>query len=207
MNKLQKKSNKRNVLIVVLLVVVLYVGLFFLLNGPERVRRAYGGAKVRVAYVKAFRPIDTPLQYFGISSLEIDSRCEREEVYGYAGTSLLCVASRQQYTVIGKDAATKEAFVEAAKELDAALKENGWTTFSNTAKSYEEWMKAVTSGVDYNTGIGAHTNTVDGRCGIEMTVAYSNPAPPAINTVLVCNSPAYGSPDSGDLFFISDGDA
>lgn len=204
---MKKQQNKNNLLIIILAAVLLIVGAFFLLGGPEKVRKAYRGYQARTMYAREFVKLDQPLKQLGFSSLMAESQCQRDEMSAEPGEELLCVATNQQYTVIGKEAATKQAFAEAAKELDTALKENGWTTFSNTAKSYEEWMKAVTSGVDYNTDINAHVNTKEGRCGISMTVAYSNPAPPAINTVLTCNSPAHGNPADGGLFFISNGDA
>ena len=125
------------------------------------------------------------------------SKCVYTQVYGYEGNQLMCSTNENQFKEIGTDKDERAKFIEAASRLDEKLQTNGWKTESNSAKSFKEWIQAVASGTDYKTDINA-TKTVNGTtCMLVMTVAYSNPKPPAINTSLNCTTPIYKQSAAG----------
>lgn len=172
---------------------LLIAGVIFMVqDGPSKVRRIYHNNQAKTAYSKEFGALASPLRRLGFeNTVSPKPTCIYTPIYSYEGDQLLCQAASQQYTVIGSEPAAKAEYVAKAKELDSLLAENKWATFSNTAKSFEEWMTAVSSGVDYNTDITSNLSRNGSQCTISMTVAYSNPAPPAVNTVLTCNAPEY----------------
>lgn len=201
MKKIIQKIKNLNNATKIALVAILVIALFCSTLGQNYTKRVFYGYKVKNAYTKEFSKLNGPMTQLGFSSTKSpDSTCEFEEIYGYEGLRLLCVATAQKYTVIGDETNDKEAFIRSAKELDSLLAQNGWTTFSNSANSFEDWFEGAVNGVDYNTDITAQKDFGSERCGISITVAYSNPVPPAINTVLTCNSPAYGIPNDGVLW-------
>lgn len=189
--KQAKPINKHKVLKVVGLLGVAII-IFLLLGGYKVINQAYHSVKVGVTHKREFQKLNEPLSTFGITNINRGNpACSITQIYGYEGDSLLCVTTQDQFIKIDKETRQQESFVSSAKRLDDLLKTNGWKTESNSANSFDEWMKAITTGKDFNTDINA-TKTVGGvKCIVIMTVAYSNPNPPAINTSLSCNSPNY----------------
>jgi hypothetical protein len=163
--------------------------IFLALGGYKIVRQAYYSYKAGSVHQREFSKLSEPLARFGYKNAKSsDPQCTVTQIYGYGGDSLLCNTNQNQYKEIGKD---KAAFVASAEQLDALLNTNGWKTESSSAKNFTEWINAVTSGTDYNTDINATKSIGNAKCIVIMTVAYSNPKPPAINTTLGCNTPDY----------------
>lgn len=203
----QNTSQQKQVVALLLVVLVLILGAmaFVSQNGFEKVGRAYKGHQVRSMYTEESEKFEVPLQRLGIQAgTSPSSICRYTEIYDVPGKPLLCAASTSHYSVIGKDKATQKDFVVGAIELDELVAQNGWKKSTNIDENFEQWMSDVVSGVDYHPGVGATIITANGICEVTMSIAYANPAPPAINTQFVCNTPAFSdiafplSDDEGD---------
>ncbi len=190
MIKTPPKRNKQQIVLLALAAAAIGVILFFITGGIDTVKQVYGGSKIRGLHASEFKKLESPLKQLGFNDTAApDSVCTRTKILDGKDTHLLCETMGKQYVVIGDDTAKVNSYVTAAKELDSLLKENSWLTSSNSAQNFEEWMKSVTSGADHNTDINARKATKSGTCNLNMTVAFSKPAPVAINTLLTCTSP------------------
>lgn len=183
-----KKSNHKKAIRIVAIVSGLFL-LFLLLGGYKPLTQLYYSLKAGSVHRQQFSKLSEPLTTFGFANAKSsDPQCTMTQIYGYDGDKLLCNTNQNQYKEIGEN---KAGFVASAQQLDELLAANGWKTMSNSAKNFAEWMKTVASGTDYNTDINATKTVGNAECILIMTVAYSNPKPPAINTNIGCNTPNY----------------
>jgi hypothetical protein len=196
--KKNKKSLHKKQAIKYVLIATVMIGFFLIIGGYRIIGRIYSGIKVSYVHGSQFGSLAEPLNQLGYSKISRPkSKCVYTQVYGYEGNQLMCSTNENQFKEIGTDKNEQAKFTEAAAQLDEKLQTNGWKTESNSAKNFKEWVQAVAGGTDYKTDINA-TKTINGTtCMLIMTVAYSNPKPPAINTNLNCTTPIYKQSAAG----------
>lgn len=193
MKKLKKVeiNKKRLAILVGVGAVVISVGWFLSVGGLNKIKLAYKGYQIRSTYNEEYGNLVGSLTKFGLTDSKVEeSQCTEEELHDQ-GVVMMCSANQNHYTVVGHEQSEKDAFKASAKQLDEQLALTGWKTHSNTAENFEEWVSEVVDGVDYNTDILASKKTRDGYCTMQLTVAYSNPAPPAVNLNANCQSPGF----------------
>lgn len=195
MKKRQKQARKPlgkkrilTIAVVAAAVVLLFAALFAYFDGVAKIKRIYYGYKVRAALDAENQKLKEPLKLLGFTNIEGgDSTCEYAEKYGYPGLPLDCRADLRSYMVFN-DEAQKERTISAAEELSKLLEANGWKRGSS---DYEisKWFKDVTSGTDWNADAYHYKYFDNTYCVLDFFVAYSNPKPPAVNAVFLCNTP------------------
>lgn len=191
---------RRNVLLAVLACVVAFAAMYLIFDGPKVVKRYYVKSQLQKTFNAETSKLGDPLKTLGFSDINtVKASCVKPQTEDYelmANTensnidyeikNYECSVSQQSYMVIGKDKAAKDQLISSAQQLEDKLVQNEWNLRDDIDMS--KWFKDVTNGVDY---LPDHTEvkTVSDKnttCSLSFTVAYSQPADPAINVVYDC---------------------
>jgi len=186
--KTSKAKRKRSPWFVILILIILVAG-STIYASRDSIKRVYYGYKSRAALGSQIKTLSSSLATLGISNAKVASKCSEESVFGYSIPQLQCVSERQNYIVIGANAASKTNFTSKAQELDSLLKSDGWVTTSNSATTLGQWFQGITTGKDYSTDIDSVRNNGNTHCSLVFKVAYSNPQPPAFEIRMSCSVP------------------
>ena len=185
-----KPIRRHRSIIYVLAAVIILVLLFFAVGGPNKARRIYYSNLTHYAFDHELSTLKQPLNTLGIQTASPKwPQCSVQAYYLYDTPQLQCVMSAKNYVVIGNSAARKAQFNQAAKQLDADFKTDGWTFQSNATPSISAWFQGMTSGKDYFPGAGGYKIWGNKHCDIQIGEAYSNPKPPAFSIELECGAP------------------
>lgn len=193
------KHGWKSWLIIVSLIVIIG-GCLGAYTSRDHLKRIYYGYKARSTLSSQTEKLSGSLSKLGFKNADVVSKCTEELIFGYTTRQLQCVAERQNYVVIGTDATVKANFIAKAQALDTLLKNNAWTTTSNSASTLGEWFQGITSGKDYSTDIDSVRNSGDTHCSLSFNVAYSNPKPPAFEIRMACSSPVLEKVKNDVLF-------
>ena len=111
-----------------------------------------------------------------------------------------CAASMQAYTKLGQSAEDKTKVLQSVDAVTDALKRQGYQAGSN-GMTLASLVAGTYEGKDYSPDAAYQRTIGKDVCVFDVTVAYSNPATPAINMTLNCGRTMYpfGKPSSAQF--------
>lgn len=192
--------NRNRLMVGAFVLILIIVGVGAIVK-KEAIRQTYRTNLARRTYNHELNALQGSLARLGIDKQsKTRSGCSRGAIYGYAAPQLQCIVQAENYIVTDGAAHSKTAVLEKARELDAALKNNGWNTSSNSAENFAGWFQGILDGKDYLGDINSVKNTKDSHCTLGFNVAYSNPKPVAFAIRLSCSSPVLVDVKDNALF-------
>jgi len=192
MQKHFPRMNKRAFIISLVIIILLGVagayqfGRSTVVPGVARV--VYGGG-MRSVYEHELSALGDPSKSLLGSHKMADTRCVSQ--YEGVRVHVDCSVSLQNYGLLPQDDKGKKSTIEAANALETSLTQSGYQTgvdgYTNGV-TVRSLVTGTYEGKDYSPDAYYAKKIGDVFCSFQITIAYSNPKPPAINMVHSCVS-------------------
>lgn len=203
MNKLTKIPN-RQLAIGVLSIAILFIG-FMVGVGRNTIVSAVAGA----LYDKSLRDVtmaqntalSTPFTRVSGHTPRPTSQCSVGPTSGIK-VEIECQATIQTYIKLGQSSSDKHDILDSVTAITAALKAEGYQSGSNNV-TLTSLVAGTYDGKDYSPDAFYRKVTGKDTCIYDTSVAYSNPAQPAINMSLNCSRTLdmFGKPAARTIYY------
>jgi hypothetical protein len=181
-------SRKSVYILTGLILLALLIGIVGYLK-QDSIQRRYYGYQARHELSQQIEPLLPSLNAIGFTNLSKTKVSCTSTPDAKSGKNInSCVAITKEYIVVGNDSTVVSKLTGSAKQFSEQLDKNGW----KQRKDYPviAWFTALGKGVDYQPDQLNIKQLDSMTCTIDITTAFSKPAPPAISLVATCEKPA-----------------
>lgn len=191
MNKLATISNKRLLIGGVSVGVVLLVAAIGIWrnNIVSGVATLVYASSVRSTTIDQKNKLGDPFVKLTGANPKVTNSCSTWRSGAFA-MQVSCATSIQAYTKLDQSAEGKTKALQSVEAVTAALKQQGYQAGSNGV-TLESLVAGTYEGKDYSPDAAYQKTVGKDVCLFDVTVAYSNPATPAINMTLSCGHAVY----------------
>jgi hypothetical protein len=179
--------------IYIVLILLVTIAISAVVLSKDWITTNYYRYKVESTVSSETKPLKSSLEALGFKELDKLKTSCGYIVWGEtflapnSPTYFDCYSGMDRYYVLPQDEPGKASTMERVRELDAALRSNGWT--SRPDYQTVMWFEKILEGVDYQPD-QLNTKTVgDLNCIVDFFTAYSKPNPPAVSLSIHCNKP------------------